>query len=137
MGVGSLLARGSSWVGSYCGIEADIYWAQTAGTVAGREGGGGRTATRDRQTGQRVSHGAGTICVWREVTPQRSRQPGVSEVPHLGVSGSVARWGVAGVWEHVLGGLMVLGELQGGSRLMTKRPQAAMLRFIWEALRKS
>lgn len=32
---------------------------------------------------------------------------------------------------------MVLGELQGGSRLMTKRPQAAMLRFICEALRKS
>lgn len=32
---------------------------------------------------------------------------------------------------------MVLGELQGGSRFMTKRPQAATLRFIWEALRKS
>lgn len=32
---------------------------------------------------------------------------------------------------------MVLGELQGGSRLMTRRPQAAMLRFIWDALRKS
>lgn len=124
-------------MGSYCGIEADIYWAQTAGTVVGREGGGGHTATRDRQTDQRVSHGAGTICVWREVTLQGSRQPGVSKAPHLGESGLVARWGVAGVWEHVLGGLMVLGELQGGSRLMTKRPQAAMLRFIWEALRKS
>lgn len=36
-----------------------------------------------------------------------------------------------------MGGLIVLGELQGGRRLVTKRPQAAMLRFIWEALRKS
>lgn len=124
-------------MGSYYGVEADTYRAQTVGRAAGREGGGGHTATRDRQTGQRASHGAGTICVWREVTPQRSRQPGVSEAPHLGESGSVARWGVAGVWEHALGGLMVLGELHGGSRLMTKRPQAAMLRFIWEALRKS
>lgn len=34
-------------------------------------------------------------------------------------------------------GLTVFGELQGGSKLMTRRPQAAMLRFIWEALRKS
>lgn len=38
---------------------------------------------------------------------------------------------------HPLGGLTVLGELQGGSKLMTRRPQAVMLRFIWEALRKS
>ena len=36
-----------------------------------------------------------------------------------------------------LGGLAVFGELQGGSKLMTRRPQAAMLRFIWEALMKS
>lgn len=58
-------------------------------------------------------------------------------VPHLGEAGSVALWGVARVWGHTFGGLIVLGELQGGSRFMTKRPQAAMLRFIWEALRKS
>lgn len=57
--------------------------------------------------------------------------------PHLGEAGLVAPRGVAGVWGHTLGGLIVLGELQGGSRFMTKRPQAAMLRFIWEALRKS
>lgn len=43
----------------------------------------------------------------------------------------------AAVGGHPLGGLTVLGELQGGSRFMTRRPQAAMLRFIWEALRKS
>lgn len=58
-------------------------------------------------------------------------------VPHLGEARSVAPRGVAGVWGHAFGGLIVLGELQGGSRFMTKRPQAAMLRFIWEALRKS
>lgn len=57
--------------------------------------------------------------------------------PHLGEAELAAPRGVAGVWGHALGGLIVLGELQGGSRFMTKRPQAAMLRFIWEALRKS
>lgn len=57
--------------------------------------------------------------------------------PHLGEAGLLALRGVARVWGHPLGGLIVLGELQGGSRFMTKRPQAAMLRFIWEALRKS
>lgn len=57
--------------------------------------------------------------------------------PHLGEAKSAAPRGVARVWGHPLGGLIVLGELQGGRRLVTKRPQAAMLRFIWEALRKS
>lgn len=56
---------------------------------------------------------------------------------HLGEAGLEAPRGVAGVRGHPLGGLMVLGELQGGSRFMTRRPQAAMLRFIWEARRKS
>lgn len=55
----------------------------------------------------------------------------------LGEAKSAAPRGVARVWGHPLGGLIVLGELQGGRRLVTKRPQAAMLRFIWEALRKS
>lgn len=85
-----------------------------------------------RQTeGHRVSD---TSCTRREAEEGGSRG-GVA--PHLGEAGSVAPRGVAGLWGHAFGGLIVLGELQGGSRLMTKRPQAAMLRFICEALRKS
>lgn len=55
------------------------------------------------------------------------------QVAHLGEELEVPQAAVEG---HPLGGLTVLGELQGGSKLMTRRPQAAMLRFIWEALRK-
>lgn len=56
------------------------------------------------------------------------------QVAHLGEAASEVPQ--AAVEGHPLGGLTVLGELQGGSKLMTRRPQAAMLRFIWEALRK-
>lgn len=87
---------------------------------------------RDRQTeGRRGSDGNRKTAV---ASGERwMRQSGAA--PHLGEAGSAR--GVDGVSGHTLGGLIVLGELQGGSRLMTKRPQAAMLRFICEALRKS
>lgn len=102
----------------------------------------GRTDTRPH--GERQSQRAGpqkdrhpdTGGAWRG--GRRREAGGLGEAsPHLGEAGLVAPRGVAGVWGHALGGLIVLGELQGGSRFMTKRPQAAMLRFIWEALRKS
>lgn len=72
-------------------------------------------------------HGAWTDRNSREVQPGSGAhlEEADLEVPQAAVGG------------HPLGGLTVLGELQGGSRLMTRRPQAAMLRFIWEALRKS
>lgn len=94
------------------------------------------TAVRDRQKDQRVSDGD-RHRQHLERSDATEKQASWGEAPHLGEAGSSAPGGVAGVCEHPLGGLIVLGELQGGSRLMTKRPQAAMLRFIWEALRKS
>lgn len=75
VGIGSLLARGSSWAGNYCGEEADTR-PDTGGWNAGV---GWGVDPQPRETERRVrgqATGTGTVCIWSEVAPQRSRQPG-------------------------------------------------------------
>lgn len=146
---GQVEARGLGWgphlfsQGGLLGQEVTVGRKQTHGRAQtdGIAGGDRHTAMLrdDSQRSEGGQPGQKDRCPLHLERGGRCREAGRlgQAAPHLGEAGSAAPRRVAGVWGHTLGGLIVLGELQGGSRLMTKRPQAAMLRFIWEALRKS
>lgn len=136
--LGQVEARGLGWGLDLFSQGGLLGWKIAVGGSRHRTGHwqtgelrGGHAAVRDRRMGRRVPLPLGR----REDIAEKQAAWGVA--PYLGEAGSAAPRGVVGVWEHPFGGLIVLGELQGGSRFMTRRPQAAMLRFIWDALRKS
>lgn len=118
----SVLRRASSWAGRHCKKKMSEPW-HTEGRGAGARGCGRTEGQRARTA---LPEPGGT---------EASEKLQSAQVAHLGEAALEAPQ--AAVEGQPLGGLTVLGELQGGSKLMTRRPQAAMLRFIWEALRKS
>lgn len=136
--LGQIETRGLGWrlhVFSGEGLHGQKITIRRRRCLSWTNGGGSSTAAR-RNRDQRVS--------WEQNTRHTHTESGGIETAEKYSLGQTAHLGEAelevphaSVGGHPLGGLTVLGELQGGSRLMTRRPQAAMLRFIWEALRKS
>lgn len=116
-----LLPRGSSWAGNYCKKKMSEPGQMTVGGATSKDRG------PEGEPGKNTKHARSLDRETAEYSPGQAAHLGEAdlEVPQAAAGG------------HPLGGLTVLGELQGGRRLMTRRPQAAMLRFIWEALRKS